>query len=373
MHDPAFYRQLVQRYVDNQASDNELLVFFYLLEKGELTAYLDEAMEQAGKMMAVPQRPAGQFQRWSVPMRIAVAAIFLLVVVASYFTFFAPTNHPDTDPITQTSRQQPDIAPASHQARLTLGDGQVLVLNGSPNGHLADQGSASVIKESDGLLTYQGMADSRASVVRNKVSTPRGGYYQVVLPDGTKAWLNAASAIEFPTAFTGTDRSIAVSGEVYLEVAKDAARPFKVDAGNGVIEVLGTHFNVNAYADEPALEVTLLEGAVQVTSGVSKATLRPGQQARITGPQIQVNQHANTEQAIAWKNGAFQFSDETIESVMRQLSRWYDVEVVYAGQPPTRHFGGIINRNTHLSEVLKVLALSGVRCSLQEKKIIVYP
>ena len=213
----------------------------------------------------------------------------------------------------------------------------------------------------------------------NVLSTPRGGQYRLVLPDGSQVWLNAASSIRYPTAFTGTERKVEVSGEVYFEVTKNAAMPFRVVVNRRKgepdpmeIEVLGTQFNVNAYTDEDVIRTTLLEGAVKVKKGVKGGILQPGQQAQCKEDgEMRWVPDADVEKVVAWKNGVFEFRDENLQAVMRQISRWYDVEVVYEGAIPTDGFTGRFSRNTSLSGVLSILRLSDIRLTVENKKIIV--
>jgi ferric-dicitrate binding protein FerR (iron transport regulator) len=206
----------------------------------------------------------------------------------------------------------------------------------------------------------------------NTITTPRGGQYQVVLPDGSKVWLNAASSIEFPTSFTGNTRNVSITGEAYFEVAKNAAKPFLVKTNRAVIEVLGTHFNVMAYDDEAEMKTTLLEGAVKVKSGSTSNYLRHGQQAVLNATgQTRVLDDVDVDDATAWKNGIFQFNDAGIEVIMRQASRWYDVNVSYEGQIPVKQFTGRISRKVKASELLNMLAYTGVKFRIEGKNIIV--
>lgn len=202
----------------------------------------------------------------------------------------------------------------------------------------------------------------------NTMRTPRGGEYRLQLPDGSKVWLNAASSITYPNIFTGDTRSVEITGEAYFEVAKDAARPFKVQAGNMKVEVLGTHFNINAYPGEPVIKTTLLEGAVRIQDAV----LKPGQQASLAATgQFRVEDDVETEEVMAWKNGFFQFNDADMPTVMRQLENWYDITVAYEGRVPKRSFGGAIQRSLPLSKVLDILEENNVRFKIEGRNITV--
>jgi ferric-dicitrate binding protein FerR (iron transport regulator) len=208
----------------------------------------------------------------------------------------------------------------------------------------------------------------------NTIQTPRGGQYQVILPDGTKVWLNAASSLTYPTAFTGGDRAVQLRGEAYFEVAGNKEKPFKVMVGNMQVNVLGTHFNVMAYEDENAIQTTLLEGAVQVTNGGVSHLLKPGQEGRLDRSSDAFRLlDVDADEAVAWKNGVFQFGGISIETVMRQIVRWYDVDVEYQGRT-NEHFRGTISRSANASEVFKMLELTGaVHFTIDGKKVIVKP
>lgn len=276
---------------------------------------------------------------------------------------------------TKPAVQVADILPGGNKAVLTLGDGSSIMLDSAKNGNLASQGNTSVTKSGTGELVYKTSDEISRAVVFNTVTTPKGGQYHIVLPDGSKVWLNAASSLKFPTSFTGKERRVEITGEVYFEVAHNAAMPFIVKANETEVAVLGTHFNVNAYADEKSMKTTLLEGSVKVTRKGKSALLLPGQQADIfnSNNNIHVLNDVDTEKEMAWKNGYFQFDDENLESIMRQVSRWYDVEVNYEGNPGKEHFTGKLPRNANVSKVFKILSLSGIRFRIEGKTIIVTP
>jgi len=269
-----------------------------------------------------------------------------------------------------------DIGPGGSKALLTLDDGSTIVLEKAGTGTLATQGNTSIIKQESGLLAYDASATISGDddiVGTNTITTPLGGEYQVILPDGTKAWLNAASSIKYPTAFKGKDRVVEITGEVYLEVSKDITKPFIVKV-NGMteIKVLGTHFNINAYPDEGVIKTTLLEGSVQVTnSSGAPVTLSPGQQSN-TDAQGRISvQRVDIDAVVAWKNGTFQFNSLSIDEIMRQISRWYKVEIVYQNTKPQGEYSGIVSRNTNLSEVLDMLQLSGIKCEIDGERLFV--
>ena len=304
-----------------------------------------------------------------------------IVLIISGITFFKYLN-PSTSRLTKNIEKPHlinDFAPGGNQATLTLGNGSTLVLNKEKNGTLTRQGKTLVSKKSNGLLVYQSNTNSKnnavAEVSFNTLTTPRGGQIEVVLPDGSKVWLNAASSLKYPTAFTGRERNVELKGEAYFEVAKNKNSPFLVKCSNQLVQVLGTHFNINNYADEPQTKTTLLEGSVKATAGKESVLLIPGQQAVLTNTgqsgKIKVIKAIDIDEVMAWKNGNFQFNNTGVKSVLRQISRWYDVDVEYSGNIPDDHFKGTFSRNVNASNVLKVLQVSGINFKIEGRKIIV--
>lgn len=264
-----------------------------------------------------------------------------------------------------------DVMPGGEKAVLTLSNGRQIVLDSAADGLLAQQGGTSVNKLSNGQLVYDGEDNREGEIVYNTMTTPRGGQYRLTLPDGTKAWLNSASSITFPTAFAGASRSVTITGEVYLEVAKDEKMPFTVKANGVDIAVLGTHFNVSAYPEDGAVRTTLLEGKVKVSTAAGSRTIAPGEQAQAGNGRLDVHQHVNLDQVMGWKNGRFVFEGEPIARVMNQLSRWYDVEVGDIEQVDDRFYLDL-PRSKKLSDVLKALELTGkVKFKIEGKKIVV--
>jgi ferric-dicitrate binding protein FerR (iron transport regulator) len=288
-----------------------------------------------------------------------------------------------------------DIAPGGNKAILILGDNSTIELDNAADGQLAQQGTTNVMKSKDGLISYApSAAGGRGEANYNTLATPRGGQYQLVLPDGSKVWLNAASSIKFPTAFVGNERKVAITGEVYFEVVRNTRMPFKVDfssppageggqegAGGGQVEVLGTHFNINAYNDEPVIKTTLIEGSVrigkrQTANGKGPefaAILKPGEQALLAPHSpLAINHSPDVDQVLAWKNGLFHFENVDIKTVMRQISRWYDIDVEYKGAVTNEPLFIEVPRNTNLSDVLKVLeTTAGVQLKVEGKKVTV--
>jgi transmembrane sensor len=292
------------------------------------------------------------------------AAAILLFFVAAYFLL---TKTKDQPPIAVQPVKK-DIPAGRQGAILTLSNGQRIVLDSAGNGEVTQDAGVRVIRKG-GELSYGGKTNE---ILYNQVVTPKGRKWQLTLSDGTKVWLNAASSIRYPISFVGKDRLVEVSGETYFEVAPDKSRPFKINiAGKGEIAVLGTHFDVNAYDDEAAIRTTLLEGSVKVVRGASSRLLSPGQQAVLDNgtDDINVINDANIEEVMAWRNGRFIFGNMDLRTIMRQLMRWYDVDVQYEGKVPEIRVGGIIHNDVYLSTVMEFLGENGVHYKIEGKKI----
>jgi len=284
--------------------------------------------------------------------RITAAASILFFLCLGTYYYIGKNARQQT-----TQIQINDIGPGGNKAILTLANGQHIVLTNAKNGQLALQGNTSITKTTDGNITYnqaKGQTSVLSTLAYNTVSTPIGGQYHLTLTDGTNVWLNAASSITYPTAFTGAERKVEIIGEVYFEVAHNAAKPFRVQSNQQVVEVLGTHFNINAYGDENETKTTLLEGSVKVTGSNGTKFIKPGQQAILKDNNLAITE-ANVEEAVAWRNGYFRFNDEKIGSVMRKLSRWYNIDVTFEGGMPVEGFNGKISRYKNISQVLKML------------------
>jgi transmembrane sensor len=302
---------------------------------------------------------------------VAAASIILLLGTSAYL-WLSRTPSSDLVKKENSNHLKQDIAPGGNKAILTLNDGSTIVLDSAANGTLAQQGNAKVLKTNNGQLAYNIINEKSTEVLYNTLATPRGGQYQLLLPDGSKVWLNATSSIRYPTAFIGNERKVEITGEAYFEVSKDASKKFLVTANGATTEVLGTHFNVNAYNDESAMKITLLEGSVKVTNDIFYAILSPGQQAKINqDKKVEVNKNIDEDEVMAWKNGWFQFNSLQVEDIMRQISRWYDVEVAYETKSNQKHFSGIVSRNSNVSEVLKIMEQAGIKFKIEGKKITV--
>lgn len=301
----------------------------------------------------------------------AAAVLILICAGAWYFLSRQPEREQAANFAANTYKN--DVAPGNNKAVLTLGDGSTVTLDSAGN-QVIQQGNTS-IQQRSGLLQYKS-SGATTGISYNILTTPRGGKFRIVLPDGTAVWLNAASSIRYPVAFAGKERRVEISGEAYFEVARNAAMPFIVSANSRAeVEVLGTHFNINAYQDEAAINTTLLEGKVKVSTGNDAGrVLKPGQQASLNAAgALQVLNEIDTAQIIAWKEGWFQFHMATLPDVMRQLSRWYDVDVSYPANIPDRAFEGRIQQDLTLTQVLKILERYQVHFHVEGRKITVLP
>lgn len=297
----------------------------------------------------------------------AAAAVVLAVSTTGYFWL----NRTDVQPLAHLITQSPahdEIVPGGDKAVLTLADGTHIVLDSAGAGTLSQQGNMKIVKLSNGQVSYQ-FASNNATpaasgkILYNTISTPRGGQYNIVLSDGSKVWLNAASSLRFPAAFNGNERNVELTGEGYFEVAHNPAKPFRVAVNGMTVKVLGTHFNINAYSDDRDTKTTLLEGSVEVETGSQRRTIVPGEQARVSNTSgesgsTKINiRNVDVDDVVAWKNGRFIFRDDNIQAVMRQLSRWYNVSVTYEGDVTNEEFVGVINRSRYenISQILNML------------------
>lgn len=311
---------------------------------------------------------------------VSVAAAVLLFVTAGIY-FYSNREIAEVEQFVKIDIKN-DILPGFNKAILTLADGSKISLDDAKNGLLASQGNIVITKTENGQIVYEKNTYDRSklivnSSVVNTIQTPKGGKYQVRLPDGSKVWLNSASTLRYPTSFAAHERKVHLKGEAYFEIAPNKQKPFRVESDNQIVEVLGTHFNINSYDDEDYVKTTLLEGSVKVilnskTSSIANARLlKPGEQSltksSISGIRIE---NADTEKAIAWKNGYFKFKNTPIREIMREIERWYDVELVYEGKIPTDEFTGYISNDVKISAVLKIMEESGgVKFTVRGKKL----
>jgi len=360
---------LLKRYYESFQNNNE----WNEAELGnvhEQEAVLLNKLKEALRQNKSPVQKLYSIRRLVWPV---AAAIILLIGISYLVVVNSKRQQQVVTP--QISNQKPlnDLLPGGNKAVLTLADGSSIVLDSARNGKLGNQGNSDIVKIKSGEIAYNNIKQGEDKPVYNIIATPKGGQYQVTLSDGTMVWLNAASSLRFPTSFVGDKRRVEISGEAYFEVAKNKEKPFVVKANGSEIEVLGTHFNVNAYQEEETMKTTLLEGSVKVTNGGGSSLLKPGQQSVIdkNNSNVYVKTEVNMDEVMAWKNGRFIFNDADLPSVMREIARWYDVEVVYEGNSPTDHFTGKMSRNMNASDVLKILSLSDEHFRIEGRRIIV--
>lgn len=347
---------LLRRYMDNQCSREELEELYASLDNPEIAKLLDEefALTKESAKDVNWDRMFSRIVKRKKPAywKYATAAMILILLGFGGMYLYR------TDPKPVHTAQLMDVPPGGNKATLTLADGTSITLDSANK--VIQQGSTA-IRQQNGQLEY---SNQGVDAVFNTLSTPRGGQFQVTLPDGTKVWLNAASSLKFPVAFTGKERVVSLTGEAYFEVVHNEKMPFKVQTTGLVIEDLGTHFNVMAYPDEAMVKTTLLEGAVSVSDGKKNIRLKPGQQT--VGMKVQ---SVDVEQAVAWKNGEFSFRHTSIYEVMRQVSRWYDIDVTYQDSLDT-YLSGNIKRSENISAIFKMLEVAGdIKLKTDHRKV----
>lgn len=359
------------------ASDENQLLFEELTDTKNIEAGIhklkgidtEAALNRIKKQIGLKKDPVPP-KRSNRIWTYTIAASLLLLL--GLFIFNKLNKHEEQSPVTQLTPG--DLQPGGNKATLTLADGNTIDLAEQKNGIIKNENGTQINKTAEGQLTYSSNA-AATELKYNKLSTPRGGQYKIVLPDGTTAWLNAASSLKYPLSFTGSERVVELTGEGFFEVAKNASQPFKVRLKNDVVvEVTGTSFNINAYDDETNLVTTLLEGAVNISNKNSSTKLLPGEQAIVqhTG-EIKTRKDPQVAEVIAWKQGKFDFKEATIETIMRQVARWYDVDIQYQGKV-NYHFKATIPRSVTASKLFKLLEMTGnVHFEIKDKKIIVKP
>jgi ferric-dicitrate binding protein FerR (iron transport regulator) len=404
------FDELFQKYINQTCTPEEVDQLFDLLENEEQgsaakellerhfqdelepTGYTDEAMRERlqNRFQLIEQHIAApRAKRVSLVWRWVAAAAVIVMLAGSGVWYWLTSKTKTTIVSTKPSNE---VMPGSDKAVLTLADGKTISLDSATHGTLGHQGHTTV-NQQGGQLIYNAGETSHGEPVAmlyNTLTTPRGGQYQLTLPEGSKVWLNAASSIRFPAAINDSARVVYVTGEVYFEVKHQYGKngkkiPFNVivpsqpgGPGGAEIKVLGTHFNINAYEDEPYVTTTLLEGKVSINRpGIaSPAFLLPGQQALLNpqAKQVQVINNADVKQVMAWKNGLFRFDGVELKTVMRQLARWYDVEITFEkGAPVSEPFIGVMQRSLQLSQVLKGMQAMGIHVKKEGRHLIVMP
>jgi ferric-dicitrate binding protein FerR (iron transport regulator) len=357
------FERLIDRVIEKTATEEQM--------PDDVTTAILKNILHANEEEVIPsQRSNIWSMRW-----FKISAAVLLVLFASSLIYWSTLYVKRDKPLANNALPhtiQTPIQPGTNRAILTLGDGRTIELDSLKNGNIVS-GNSKIIKQGASLVYDASQLPTKGTAVGfNTLSTPRGGQYNIVLPDGSKVWLNASSSLHFPTAFTGNTREVELVGEGYFEIAANKEKPFYVNVNGMQIEVLGTRFNVNAYANENAIKTSLLSGSVKIKMGNTSSLLKPGQQGIVKKDHNDIEvAKVDVNEAIAWKNGLFQFDNADIKTIMRQISRWYDVEVAYEGKIPDRRFEGKITREAQLSDVLRILELSGIKFSIQGKEIIV--
>lgn len=359
--------QIIKKYVAGTATEEEIKfveAYYTYLEKNKTQELSANELEQlrTGTYQKITQQINGPTKSSTRIVKLykyaAVAALLAIAITTAYWFL---TNTPATQKQTYAVQKPLDITPGTNQAILTLADGSRIILDNKANSTLVKQPGLIVSKTQNGQLVYHvsGHTTNTQNVANNTVSTPKGGQYQIILPDGTKVWLNAASSLTYPEIFTGHIRRVALQGEGYFEVAKNKAMPFHVITGAQDIEVTGTHFNINGYMDDLSINTTLLEGSVIVhNAGIDKKII-PGEQAMVfNSPALIKVKPVDTDEEVAWKNGLFQFNNVHLKTILNQLERWYNIEIDYS-HVPAKRYSGMVPRSANLSEVLKMLELTG--------------
>jgi len=357
----------------------------------EFSKNINQSEENVWKLIQDKLRAdvsTNQEQTHVIPIRgrsfmwIRWAAAAMVVITAGSLIYLLAGKHSGTEPIKPLAQNQvSDAQPGSDRAVLTLADGSTIVLDNAHNGQLGRQGAVTISKLGSGELAYsKAKPRSGDALLYNTLTTPRAGQFEVVLPDGSKVWLNNASSLRYPAAFAGAERRVELKGEAYFEIAKDRTHPFKVaiisssplGAGGSTVEVLGTHFNINSYPDETLQKTTLLEGSIQFVTNGAATLIKPGQQVNTNDKgQTKVLSSVDTDEVIAWKNGYFHFAHADVPTVMRQLARWYDIDIQYEGAVPSLLFDGKIPRSLSLSNVLEILKTNQLHSSIEGKKLVI--
>lgn len=390
------FRRLVEKYAAGELLEAEQKQFFELIESEEYRKILEQILEfewregtyeetgnpevysvlESHVLKAINEPPVEQvtpgqgavvyFKKYW----LAIAAVLIIMISTAILVFQKKAGYVKPGIATKNQTQKTEILPATNGAILTLGNGQQIVLDSIGSGLVANQGNSSIVKQNNGLA-YQASGTGSTDPVYNTISTPKGRQYpNLTLSDGTKVWLDAGSSIRFPVAFVGNERKVEISGQVWFDVVHNSQMPFKVIAKGVETTDIGTEFNVNAYEDENDLKVTLLQGAIQINGTV----IKPGEQALVDRDgSLRLNKNADLDEVMAWKTGYFNFNKADIQTIMKQLSRWYDVDVSYTGKIPAGTYSGKISRNLGLQDLLDGLAFSDIRFRIDGRKLIVLP
>jgi len=360
-----------------EASDDNMLLFEELTDEKNIEAnleWMDKVTTEKNlkltkkKIEFIPEQENLVGKKWFY----SIAASVILLIAA--FGIYMVINNKQSGQKSITKIEQTGIQPGSNKATLTLSNGSIIDLFSAPNGLIKGDNGTTINKSKNGEILYNDNDNRNIAANYNTLTTPMGGQYKVQLSDGSYVWLNAASSLKYPTVFVSSERIVELKGEGYFEIAKDKTKPFKVKLEDGSeVKVSGTHFNIMAYENEKAKEITLLEGRVEITKGNNMQSLIPGQQGRILSSKIILVDAADTNQVTGWKNGQFIFHDEDIQSIMRQVARWYDVDIKYEASN-TQHFNAVISRKEPVLRLLHILEETGqIHFKTENKTIYVLP
>jgi ferric-dicitrate binding protein FerR (iron transport regulator) len=364
-------QKIIQRYVSGTATADEIRFvekyYQYLDKKPNVLDQTgaDALAEMADtNFTAIKSKIEATKKRKIVPLYKYISAAAVLLLISGITFIFLNKTKPTIKNGFATNKGL-DILPGTDKAILTLADGSKVILDENTSANISDRDGLKISRTKDGQLVYtildQTDLKTKSEIAFNTIQTPKGGQYQVILPDGTKVWLNAASSLKYPEVFVGNERRVELTGEAYFEVAKNKTKPFHVKNQHQNVEVLGTHFNINSYMDDHTIKTTLLEGSVRVSNGQSVRILKPGEQAiaEASGAGIiSLVANVDTDDETAWKNGLFQFNNADLKTILNQLERWYDVNIDYSSVP-NKKYNGMVPRKAKLSEVLKMLEKTG--------------
>lgn len=383
------FQLLIDKYLDGQISEAEKAELFRIYQAYQNkdlqwdNALMDKQSVVEKKLLnkinneidALQNAEAKKKKPYYLHLIKYAAAVAVLVMLATGSYFFLKK-----EPVKKIAIHVPhDVLPGGNKAILTLANGQQVVLTGAQKGQIATQGIMTIHKTADGMIEYLAGSDQPPANpdAFNTISTPRGGQFWVTLPDGSKIFLNAASTLKYPVVFDAKERKVTLTGEAYFDVVHDSKQPFMVIAAGQIIKDVGTHFNINAYHDEPIISTTVSQGRVSISNAQHQVLLSAGEQAQVKNSDRNAHISIKTvdiEEALAWKDGRFVFDNENIHSIMRKLARWYDIEPEYVSNLPEIGFGGSVSRNKNISEVLKVLELTqAVHFKIDGRRVRIMP
>lgn len=365
-----YLNRMIKRYVDGTANAEEILfieAYYKHLDKepnilDQLKAQELETLGEIGFQRVLANINQPTKNRKSIRFYKYIAAAVVFIAFISGFLYFSKDNVIEPNKLIVKGNKI-DVLPGVDKAILILSDGSKIVLDDAKNENIVEKAGLVISKTTDGQLLYKvsSTLPKSATIAYNTISTSKGNQYQILLPDGTKVWLNAASSLKYPEVFTGNERKVILSGEAYFEVAKNKDMPFIVQTRNQDVQVLGTHFNINSYSDEQSIKTTLLEGAIKVTNANFSKILKPGEQSLVENNglgNINVIKNIDVDSEIAWKKGLFSFNNVALKTILIQLERWYDIKIDYQSIPDKR-YNGMVPRKSNLSEVLHMLELTG--------------